>query len=72
MEVTVDKDTPPPVTLAKRIIFILFGLASLLGWNAIMSELPFFTFYLKKMDPATSFSLLELCFKYRSPIFDDV
>ena len=59
MEVTVDKDTPPPVTLAKRIIFILFGLASLLGWNAIMSELPFFTFYLKKMDPATSFPFLN-------------
>ena len=59
MEVTVDKDTPPPVTLAKRIIFILFGLASLLGWNAIMSELPFFNFYLKKMDPATSFPFLN-------------
>ena len=59
MEVTVGKDTPPPVTLAKRVIFILFGLASLLGWNAIMSELPFFTFYLKKMDPATSFPFLN-------------
>ena len=59
MEVTVGKSTPPPVTLAKRIIFILFGLASLLGWNAIMSELPFFTFYLKKMDPATSFPFLN-------------
>ena len=59
MEVTVDKDTPPPITLAKRIIFILFGLASLLGWNAIMSELPFFNFYLKKMDPATSFPFLN-------------
>ena len=50
---------PPPVTLIKRVIFILFGLASLLGWNAVMSELPFFTFYLKKMDPATSFPFLN-------------
>lgn len=48
MEVTPQNQTPPPVTLMKKVIFILFGLASLLGWNAIMSELPFFTFYLKK------------------------
>ena len=51
--------SPPPVDLKKKIIFILFGLASLLGWNAIMSELPFFTFYLEKMDPATSFPFLN-------------
>ena len=59
MEVTVTSQTPPPVTLGKRIIFILFGLASLLGWNAIMSELPFFRFYLPKMDPDTSFPFLN-------------
>lgn len=59
MEVTPKNQTPPPVTLMKKVIFILFGLASLLGWNAIMSELPFFTFYLKKMDPATSFPFLN-------------
>ena len=59
MEVTTARETPPPVNLPKKIIFILFGLASLLGWNAIMSELPFFTFYLKKMDPATSFPFLN-------------
>ena len=59
MEVTVASQTPPPVTLGKRIIFILFGLASLLGWNAIMSELPFFRFYLPKMDPDTSFPFLN-------------
>ena len=59
MEVTVASQTPPPVTIYKRIIFILFGLASLLGWNAIMSELPFFRFYLPKMDPDTSFPFLN-------------
>ena len=51
--------SPPPISPIKRFIFILFGLASLLGWNAITSELPFFTFYLKKMDPATSFPFLN-------------
>ena len=59
MEVTVTQQTPPPISLIKRFIFILFGLASLLGWNAITSELPFFAFYLKKMDPATSFPFLN-------------
>ena len=59
MEVTVTQQSPPPINLIKRFIFILFGLASLLGWNAITSELPFFTFYLKKMDPATSFPFLN-------------
>lgn len=59
MEVTVSTQSPPPVTFIKRFIFILFGLASLLGWNAIMSELPFFTFYLEKMAPSTSFPFLN-------------
>ena len=59
MDESIKNKSPPPVDLTKKIIFILFGLASLLGWNAIMSELPFFTFYLEKMDPATSFPFLN-------------
>ena len=59
MEVTTSTQSPPPMSFIKTFIFILFGLASLLGWNAIMSELPFFTFYLAKMDPATSFPFLN-------------
>ena len=59
MEVTTSVQSPPPMSFIKTFIFILFGLASLLGWNAIMSELPFFTFYLNKMDPATSFPFLN-------------
>ena len=51
--------TPPSTTMKETFIFLLFGLASLLGWNAITSELPFFTFYLEKMDPATSFPFLN-------------
>ena len=59
MENFEEKQSPPPISLLKTFIFILFGLASLLGWNAITSELPFFTFYLEKMDPATSFPFLN-------------
>ena len=59
MEALSPKQTPTQINLTKKFIFILFGLASLLGWNAIMSELPFFTFYLEKMDPATSFPFLN-------------
>ena len=59
MEALSPKQTPTQINLTKKFIFILFGLASLLGWNAIMSELPFFSFYLQKMDPATSFPFLN-------------
>ena len=59
MENFEEKQSPPPISLLKTFIFILFGLASLLGWNAITSELPFFTFYLEKMEPATSFTFLN-------------
>jgi len=59
MENFEEKQSPPQISLIKTFIFILFGLASLLGWNAITSELPFFTFYLEKMDPATSFPFLN-------------
>ena len=59
MEVSVENRAPPQANLLRKFIFILFGLASLLGWNAITSELPFFTFYLEKMDPATSFPFLN-------------
>ena len=59
MEVSVENQAPPQPNLLRKFIFILFGLASLLGWNSITSELPFFTFYLEKMDPATSFPFLN-------------
>ena len=59
MEVQNKEQSPPSKTIKETSIFLLFGLVSLLGWNAIMSELPFFTFYLKKMDPATSFPFLN-------------
>ena len=59
MEVENKEQSPPSKTIKETSIFLLFGLVSLLGWNAIMSELPFFTFYLEKMDPATSFPFLN-------------
>ena len=61
-EISIKSDTneqAPKASLSNIFIFILFGLASLLGWNAVMSELPFFSFYLSKMDPPTSFPFLN-------------
>ena len=42
-----------------EIIFILYGVASLLGWNALLTKLDFFIYYLEGMNPATSFSFLN-------------
>ena len=46
-------------TCSIRVIFILFGVASLLGWNALLTELEFFDFFVKKMKPFVSFSFLN-------------
>jgi equilibrative nucleoside transporter 1/2/3 len=49
----------PKSYLSTKIIFILFGVASLLGWNALLTELDFFQFFLEKMNPYVSFSFLN-------------
>ena len=49
----------PKSYLSTKIIFILFGVASLLGWNALLTELDFFDFFLHKMNPYVSFSFLN-------------
>ena len=46
-------------TCSIRVIFILFGVASLLGWNALLTELEFFNFFVEKMKPFVSFSFLN-------------
>ncbi len=48
----------PKSTKAKKVVFILFGVASLLGWNALLTEIEFFKYYLSDMKPAVSFSFL--------------
>lgn len=42
-----------------KLIFILFGVASLLGWNALITELPFFNYFLGSMEPDVSFPFLN-------------
>ena len=49
----------PKSYFSTKIIFILFGVASLLGWNALLTELDFFQFFLEKMNPYVSFSFLN-------------
>ena len=36
----------PPRRFGYELIFILYGVASLLGWNALLTKLDFFMYYL--------------------------
>ena len=49
----------PPRRFGYELIFILYGVASLLGWNALLTKLDFFMYYLEGMNPSTSFSFLN-------------
>ena len=42
--------------------FGLFGIASLLPWNAIIAQIPFFSFYLNSLNSSFSFPLLNKLF----------
>ena len=42
--------------LKMKIYFIIFGIGSVLSWNAILSDISFFMNYQGKYDPSTSFS----------------
>ena len=42
--------------------FGLFGITSLLPWNAIIAQIPFFSFYLSNLNPSVSFPLLNKLF----------
>jgi len=56
------KDQPPPSGLKIEICFIIFGIGSLLGWNAILSDISFFMNYQSKYDPSTSFPFFNYAF----------
>ena len=45
--------------LKMRICFIIFGIGSLLAWNAILSNIGFFMKYQKKYNPSTSFAFFN-------------
>ncbi len=55
-----EKDSNAPSSyFSTKLIFILFGVGSLLGWNALLTELDFFQFFVPSMNPFVSFSFLN-------------
>ena len=50
---------PPKKSIGIQITFIFYGIASLLGWNALLTKLDFFSYFLKDMKPNTTFSFLN-------------
>ena len=56
------KEQPPSSGLKIEICFIIFGIGSLLGWNAILSDISFFMNYQSKYDPSTSFPFFNYAF----------
>ena len=49
----------PPSKFMNKVIFIFFGIASLLGWNALLTKLDFFFYFLSDINPYRSFSFLN-------------
>ena len=49
----------PKIKFGIQLIFIFYGVASLLGWNALLTKLDFFIFFLEGMKPSMSFSFLN-------------
>jgi hypothetical protein len=58
MDIVCESLGVPKNTAGKTFIFILFGLTSLLAWNAILTELNFFSINIK-IDPFQYFSFLN-------------
>ena len=42
--------------------FGLYGITSLLAWNAVIAQIPFFSYYLNSLNPSVSFPLLNKLF----------
>jgi equilibrative nucleoside transporter 1/2/3 len=56
MAETKNNENAPDGGLKMEICFIIFGVGSLLAWNAILSDISFFMNYQGEYDPSTSFS----------------
>lgn len=54
-----DDPGAPKSKCIDKAIFTFFGIASLLGWNALLTELDFFDFFLNDIDPKQSFSFMN-------------
>ena len=62
MDNYLNKDQHPSSGLKIEICFIIFGIGSLLGWNAILSDISFFMNYQSIYDPSTSFPFFNYAF----------
>lgn len=56
------KQPEPDCTTKIKLSFILFGISSLLPWNAILTQLSFFDKHVKKISPMSTFSFLNFAF----------
>ena len=62
MEALTNKENAPEGGIKMKICFIIFGIGSLLAWNAILSDISFFMNYQSDYDPSTSFSFCNFVF----------
>ena len=58
-ETEVEEPEKPEGGLKMKICFIIFGIGSLLAWNAILSDIGFFIYYQGKYKPSTSFAFFN-------------
>ena len=56
------KQPEPEVTKKIKLAFILFGISSLLPWNAILTQITFFDAHVNRIKPMKSFSFLNFAF----------
>ena len=54
-----DDPAAPKSRCVNKVILTFFGIASLLGWNALLTELDFFNFFLSDIKPFISFSFMN-------------
>ena len=59
VEETGETQNAPEGGLIMKLIFIIFGIGSLLAWNAILSDISFFMYFQGKYDPSTSFAFFN-------------
>jgi len=55
----IEENSVPKSFLSTKIIFILFGVSSMIGWNALLTELSFFNVFLPSMNVFVSFAFLN-------------
>ena len=58
-ETNFEQQEKPEGGLKMRIFFIIFGIGSLLAWNAILSDIGFFMNYQAEYKPSTSFAFFN-------------